>query len=112
MSWPLPGGAGGGKAIMLNAHMDTVGTAGMKAPFGAEVRDGRLYGKGAMDTKAALAAFMSTTVDARQAGLRGDVILTAVADEEYASAGTEAIAKMGKVLAAIDEMAERLSASA
>ena len=90
-------GTGGGKSLMLNAHMDTVGVAGMTDPFMPLVRDGRLYARGSMDTKAALAAFMSAAAAAVKRGLRGDVILTAVVDEEYASAGTEAV--VGKWMA-------------
>ncbi|MGH3093165.1 MAG: acetylornithine deacetylase, partial [Gaiellaceae bacterium] len=35
-------GTGGGRSLMLNAHMDTVGVAGMEAPFEPRVEDGRL----------------------------------------------------------------------
>jgi acetylornithine deacetylase len=94
-------GSGGGRSLILNSHMDTVGVAGMKDPFRPIVREGRLYGRGAMDTKAALAAFMTVAADAGKLGLRGDVILTAVMDEEYASAGTEAVVKKWKADAAI-----------
>ena len=94
-------GSGGGRSLMLNSHMDTVGVAGMHDPFRPVERGGRLFGRGAMDTKAALAAFMSVAVDARALGLRGDVILTAVVDEEYASAGTDAVVKKWKADAAI-----------
>jgi acetylornithine deacetylase len=52
-------GRGGGRSLMLNGHMDTVGVAGMKDPFTPTTRDGRLYGRGALDTKGALAAFMA-----------------------------------------------------
>jgi acetylornithine deacetylase len=94
-------GSGGGRSLMLNAHMDTVGVAGMKSPFRPEIRGGRLFGRGAMDTKAALSAFMVALAQARELPLRGDVILTAVVDEEYASAGTEAVMKKWKADAAI-----------
>lgn len=94
-------GTGGGKSLLLNAHMDTVGVSGMSAPFQPVTRDGKLFGRGAMDTKAALAAFMSAAAEARGLGLRGDVILTAVVDEEYASIGTEAVARSWKPDAAI-----------
>ena len=94
-------GTGGGRSLLLNAHMDTVGVAGMKDPFTPVVRDGRLYGRGAMDTKAALAAFMDAAAHAASRRYRGDVILTAVVDEEYASAGTEAVVRSWKADAAI-----------
>ncbi len=94
-------GSGGGRTLMLNAHMDTVGVAGMENPFRPTVRGGRLCGRGSMDTKAALAAFMTAVAAAQDSGLRGDAILTAVVDEEYASVGTEAVVKSWKADAAI-----------
>ncbi|HVP20209.1 MAG TPA: M20/M25/M40 family metallo-hydrolase [Spirochaetia bacterium] len=94
-------GTGAGRSLMLNAHMDTVGVSGMENPFRPIRRDGRLWGRGSMDTKAALAAFMMAAAEARERRLRGDVILTAVVDEEYASAGTEAVVKSWKAEAAI-----------
>jgi acetylornithine deacetylase len=84
-------GSGGGRSLMLNAHMDTVGVAGMADPFAPRIEDGRLYGRGAYDMKGSLAACMLATAEAARRGLR-DVILTAVADEEFASIGTEAVA--------------------
>src|ERR1043165_4739598 len=41
----LPG-KGGGRSLVLYAHMDTVGIGGMAEPFSAEIRDGRMYGRG------------------------------------------------------------------
>ena len=76
---------------MLNAHMDTVGVAGMTAPFEPRLEDGRLHGRGAYDMKGSLAACMLATAEAARRGFRGDVILTAVSDEEFASVGTEAV---------------------
>jgi len=84
-------GSGGGRSLMLNAHMDTVGVAGMAAPFEPRVEGGRLYGRGSYDMKAGLTAIMLAGARAKQAGLRGDVIVTAVADEEYASIGVQAV---------------------
>jgi acetylornithine deacetylase len=97
---PLPGrpsvlgiarGTGRGRALLLNAHLDTVGTEAMAAPFEARFENGRLYGRGSYDMKGALAAAMLAVADAAALGLAGDVILTAVADEEVASLGTEAV---------------------
>ena len=84
-------GSGGGKSLMLNAHTDTVGVAGMDAPFSPIFRAGRLYGRGAYDMKSGLAACMLALLAARDMDLRGDVLLSAVADEEYGSIGTEAL---------------------
>ncbi len=83
-------GAGDGPALMLNAHYDTVGVEGMEAPFSPSIRDGRLYGRGAYDMKGALAACIEAARLLGGSGTRlaGDVLVAAVADEEYASLGT------------------------
>ena len=87
-------GAGAGRTLLFNGHMDTVGVEGMAEPYSGEVRDGRLYGRGAIDMKGSLAATMAATKSLIDSGitLRGSVIFTYVADEEYASIGTSAIA--------------------
>ncbi|MEJ2289248.1 MAG: M20/M25/M40 family metallo-hydrolase [Deinococcales bacterium] len=84
-------GSGGGESLMLNAHLDTVGVEGMEAPFRPRLEGGRLYGRGALDMKAGLAAAMTALEAASRLELRGDVLLAAVADEEHASLGTEAV---------------------
>ena len=94
-------GSGGGRSLMLNAHMDTVGVDGMKDPHDPAIVNNRLYGRGACDMKGSLAAIMLATKEAKKLPLRGDVICTAVVDEEYASAGTESIVKHWKADAAI-----------
>jgi acetylornithine deacetylase len=94
-------GRGGGRSLMLNAHLDTVGVAGMDDPFTPRLDGGRLHGRGAYDMKGSLAACMLAAVRARREGLAGDVVLTAVADEEFASVGTSAIAASMQADAAI-----------
>jgi acetylornithine deacetylase len=84
-------GSGGGKTLLLNAHTDTVGVTGMLEPFEARVTDNKLFGRGALDMKAGLAAAMVATAKAKKMNLRGSVILTAVIDEEHSSLGTEAV---------------------
>ncbi|HEX6506989.1 MAG TPA: M20/M25/M40 family metallo-hydrolase, partial [Chloroflexota bacterium] len=87
----LPG-KGGGRSLILNAHMDTVGVAGMENPFGPRVEGDRLYGRGAHDMKSGLAAIMLACRSVvRAGGASGEVWLTAVMDEEYASLGTQAV---------------------
>jgi len=83
-------GKGGGRSLMLNAHLDTVGVEGMPAPFTPVVREGRMYGRGAFDMKGSLAASLTAVKALVDAGvsLRGDLVLAGVADEEYASIGT------------------------
>jgi acetylornithine deacetylase len=94
-------GTGGGRSLLLNAHMDTVGVAGMEGPFEPHSEDGRLYGRGAYDMKASLAAIMVAGGEAAKASLRGDVIVTAVCDEEVGSIGSEAVAARYRADAAI-----------
>jgi acetylornithine deacetylase len=96
----LPG-TGGGPNLMLNAHMDTVGAGGMVDPFVPVVKDGRIYGRGAYDMKGSLAAIMIVAREARSLGLRGDLIIAAVADEEVASLGTTAVLERREADAAI-----------
>ena len=94
-------GTGGGGTLLLNAHTDTVGIAGMERPFDPDVQDGRLHGRGSYDMKGGLAAIMLAGAEAARAGLRGDVIVTAVCDEEVASIGTARVAERHRADAAI-----------
>jgi acetylornithine deacetylase len=99
----LPG-SGGGRSLLLNAHLDTVGVEGMTIdPFAAEIREGRMYGRGAQDMKGSLAAMLAATKALVESGLSlaGDLIVTAVADEEYLSMGTEALVGVVQADAAI-----------
>jgi acetylornithine deacetylase len=92
-------GSGGGRSLLLNGHLDTVGVGGMDGPFEPRVEDGRLYGRGAYDMKGAVAAIMHAATEATN--LRGDVIVTLVADEELGSIGTEAVVQRVHADAAI-----------
>jgi acetylornithine deacetylase len=94
-------GSGGGRSLMLNSHLDTVGTAGMDAPFSPRTDGDRLYGRGALDMKGSLAAVMLGGREAAGLGLRGDVVVAAVADEEAGSVGTEAVLERLRTDAAI-----------
>ena len=97
-------GSGGGLSLLLNAHMDTVGVEGMAIdPFGGELKDGRVYGRGAQDMKGSLAAMIAAAKAIVDAGirLRGDLLITGVADEEFSSIGTEALVKDFKADGAI-----------
>jgi len=84
------GGSGGGRSVMFNAHYDTVGVEGMDQPFSAAVRDGKMFGRGSYDMKGSLAAQIAAVKALKDSGakLRGDVVIAAVADEEYGSIGT------------------------
>jgi acetylornithine deacetylase len=94
-------GSGGGRSLLLNAHMDTVGVAGMEDAWQPRVDSGRLFGRGAYDMKASLAAIMLAGSEAANADLRGDVIVTAVCDEEVASIGSAVVADRYEADAAI-----------
>lgn len=94
-------GTGGGASLLLNGHIDTVGVSGMADPFGARIEDGRLYGRGAYDMKGGVAASLWAAAQAKEHGLRGDVIVTCVADEEVASLGTQAVLETWRADAAI-----------
>jgi acetylornithine deacetylase len=86
-------GTGGGKTLMLNGHMDTVDKGEMVNPHTPHIEGSRMYGRGAYDMKGGLAACMVAAANAAERTLRGDVIVTAVADEEYASIGTAEVAR-------------------
>jgi acetylornithine deacetylase/succinyl-diaminopimelate desuccinylase-like protein len=79
-----------GPALLLLHHTDVVaaGPGWHHPPFGAEVHDGRLFGRGALDDKSLGIAQLAAFLDAAQhrSELRRDVVLLAVADEERGSA--------------------------
>ncbi len=83
-------GSGGGPSLMLNAHYDTVGVENMLRPFEPLVHNGRMCGRGSYDMKASLAAILGAVkaLAAARIELKGDLLLAAVADEEYASLGS------------------------
>jgi acetylornithine deacetylase len=86
----------GGRSLMFNGHLDVVGVEGMvHAPFAAEERDGRIYGRGSADMKGGIAAMCAAAWRAAQAGSRGEIIIAAVADEEFESLGTRALIARG-----------------
>lgn len=103
-AWGLVGrlaGSGGGASLMLNGHIDVVPTGDPAAwtvdPFGGELRAGRLFGRGACDMKAGLAAahIAVRALQRSEVPLRGDVILASVEGEEDGGLGTFALLERG-----------------
>lgn len=81
-------GAKPGRRLLFNGHLDTFPAGDAAAwngsPFSARIEDGRLYGRGACDMKAGLAAAMMTAklLAYERASLCGELVLTFVGDEE------------------------------
>ena len=94
-------GAGGGRSLLLDGHLDTVGHQGMERPLAPRIDGGRLYGRGAYDMKCGVAAMMVAAANAARHGLAGDVLVAAVADEEVASLGSAEVARALRADAAI-----------
>ncbi len=98
------GGGGDGPTLMLNGHTDTVGIDYMEIdPLDPVVKKGRMYGRGACDMKGGLAAILSAAKAVADSGveLKGDLVVAAVCDEEYASIGTERVVEQVRADAAI-----------
>ncbi len=89
----------GARSLILNGHIDVVGVEGMShPPWDASVREGRLYGRGSSDMKAGVAAMSAAAARAVSASggtVDGEIIVTAVVDEEYSSLGTRALISEG-----------------
>lgn len=94
-------GDGDGPTLVLCAHLDTVGTAGMDAPFEPRVVGDRLHARGAYDMKAGVAACMATAATIARAPFAGRLMLALVADEEYASVGAQAFVERHRADACI-----------
>jgi acetylornithine deacetylase len=86
-------GRASGRSLMFCGHVDTVGVAGMTAPFTPEDRGGRLYGRGAQDMKSGVAAMIDAARVINEGGglAAGRLIVACVVDEEHASIGADAL---------------------
>ncbi|MCG3181247.1 MAG: N-formyl-4-amino-5-aminomethyl-2-methylpyrimidine deformylase [Phycisphaerae bacterium] len=88
-------GDGSGRSLILNCHMDTVGAEGMTIdPFGGEVRDGCIHGRGSSDSKGNLAVglFAVRALQAAGVPLNGRLIFESVVDEECNGGGAGTVA--------------------
>ena len=94
-------GAGGGRSLVFNGHIDVVSAEPRRAwtsdPFVAQVRDGRLYGRGACDMKGGVAAmvFALEALAALGVRLNGDLLVATNTDEESSGAGGTALVEHG-----------------
>jgi acetylornithine deacetylase len=89
---------GAKETLMLEAHLDTVFADSMLIdPFDPIVRDGKLYGRGACDTKGSVAAFLQAAINSLNVAgtLRYNVLLLFVSDEEYRFAGAHYAVRHG-----------------
>ena len=80
-------GTSGAANMIWEGHLDTVQVTGMPAPFTPRLAEGRLYGRGAVDDKACLVAFMLAMRELSRDPPPGDVTFLAVSDEEFSFTG-------------------------
>ncbi|MFL7870081.1 MAG: YgeY family selenium metabolism-linked hydrolase [Anaerolineales bacterium] len=84
-------GARSGPTLLFDAHTDTVGIAPgsvwTREPFGAEIADGYLYGRGAADMKGALAAMVHAAASVDKKALAGKIVISASVMEEVYEGG-------------------------
>jgi len=87
-------GADPNRRIVLEAHLDTVSVAGMTIePWNSKIRDGKLYGRGACDTKGGMAAMMHAVASLAADGVTTpcEVLFAATIDEEFSFRGVLAL---------------------
>ncbi len=94
-------GTGGGRTLLLCAHLDTVSVEGMPDAHRPRIEGDRLYGRGGYDMKAGLAAALTACRRIASLDLAGDVVVAAVADEEHASLGIQEALRTVRADAAI-----------
>ena len=85
--------------VILAPHLDTVGSAEMPAScFSPEIKNGKLHGRGACDTKGSVAAMFTALANVARDGKRPahtEILFAGLIDEENAQEGSRALAKSG-----------------
>jgi acetylornithine deacetylase len=100
-------GSGGGRSLILNGHVDTITIEPKEKwtvdPFGAEIKDKKMYGRGTTDDKGGVAAAIAAVECLMAAGvrLRGDVIIESVVNEEHSGNGALACVARGIIADAV-----------
>jgi len=94
-------GRGGGRSLVFNGHIDVVSVEPREEwtsdPFAAEVREGRLYGRGSCDMKGGVAAMVLAAETLASLGIElgGDLLVATNTDEESSGAGGTALVERG-----------------
>ncbi|MBW2308757.1 MAG: ArgE/DapE family deacylase [Deltaproteobacteria bacterium] len=94
-------GTGGGRSLLMNGHVDVIPAGAPESwthdPWSGDVAEGKVYGRGASDMKAGLAAMTMAVEALRQVGVRlkGDLTLEYTVDEELSGNGTLACVMKG-----------------
>jgi succinyl-diaminopimelate desuccinylase len=98
----LPGSDSSLEPVLLEAHMDTVDVQGMDSPFTPSIKQERVYGRGACDTKGSLAVMIHTVSELAAGDVvpRRGCVLAATADEEYGMRGAQRLVLDGKAFCA------------
>lgn len=87
----------GGRLVLLEAHQDTVPVEGMTIePFAAEVRDGRLHGRGACDVKGGMVAMLAALARwaAERPAKRPTIAMACTVNEEHGFSGADALTRL------------------
>lgn len=96
-------GTGGGKSVMLNCHLDVVDEGPHDRwkypPFGGEIAEGAIWGRGASDTKGTFALYLHAPYILQRENMmpRGDIYVVGVVHEEDAGFGAMTMAEDGFV---------------
>ena len=90
-------GTGGGRSVMLNAHSDVVPAGQWPGAFEPEIKGDYVYGRGACDDKGKIVVMYLALSGLKEFGLRprGDIIATAVIEEEVGGNGSLALIRGG-----------------
>lgn len=97
-------GTGGGSSVMLNCHLDVVDGGDESRwkypPYSGAIAEGRVWGRGASDTKGTMAIYLYTPVMLKEAGLlpKGDIVVAEVISEEIAGYGAMMHTREGRML--------------